>query len=220
MNNYRLAMQNNPRSLNITNSTINTKNVKFVGGAFHYESQQVLRESKSHKVKNTKRAYDPKILEFRQFCDSIYGNDYLAQIVTEEKNFAFLFYQAHRVKKQTKSQRSCTDSGVSRFDHNDYDEVTKQIRQSYEKTDDCPMGDVLGFNMVNQYRCAIKRILREQRDNNANTLKNEDIDSERVTRLMENVKKRKDAVARANFKERFDGEFTPYKMISEVNQIE
>ena len=55
MNNYRLAMQNNPRSLNITNSTINTKNVKFVGGAFHYESQQVLRESKSHKVKNTKR---------------------------------------------------------------------------------------------------------------------------------------------------------------------
>ena len=82
------------------------------------------------------------------------------------------------------------------------------------------MGDYLGFSIVNQYRCAIKRILREQRDKNANTLRNEDIDSERVNRLMDNVKKRKDAVARANFKERFDGEFTPYKMISEVTQIE
>ena len=82
------------------------------------------------------------------------------------------------------------------------------------------MGDYLGFSIVNQYRCTIKRILREQRDNNANTLRNEDIDSERVDRLMENVKKRKDAVSRANYKERFDGEFTPYKMTSEVNQIE
>ena len=93
-------MQHYPRSLNVTNSTSNPNNISFVGGAFHCQSQQVLRESKSIKVGNTNRAYDPKMLEFRQFCDSIYGNDYLAQIVTEEKNFPFLFYQAHREKNQ------------------------------------------------------------------------------------------------------------------------
>ena len=91
---YHRGLQHNPRSLNGTNST-----TSFVGGAFHAQSQQVIRESNSNKIRNTNRAYDPKMLEFRQFCASLYGNDYLAQIVTEEKNFAFLFYQAHREKK-------------------------------------------------------------------------------------------------------------------------
>ena len=65
-----------------------------------------------------------------------------------------------------------------------------------------------------------KKLLRNQRDTGVNMRKNEDIDSERVDRLMENVLQRKHEVARANFKERCDGEFTPYKMISEVGQIE
>ena len=90
---YRRGLQHNPRLANGTNSTSS-----FVGGAFHAQSQQVIRESKSNKVGNTNRAYDPKMLEFRQFCVSLYGNDYLAQIVTEERNFVFLFYQAYREK--------------------------------------------------------------------------------------------------------------------------
>ena len=35
---------------------------------------------------------------------------------------------------------------------------------------------------------------------------------------MGNVGKRKDRVSKANYKQRTDGDFTPYKMISEVNQ--
>ena len=89
-----------------------------------------------------------------------------------------------------------------------------------QDVDDSQIGDVLGFSVVNQYRCAIKKLLRNQRDSGVNFRKNEDIDSERVDRLMKNVVGRKDEVARANFKERCDGEFTPYKMISEVGHIE
>ena len=63
------------------------------------------------------------------------------------------------------------------------------MRENYKKNEEFPMGYFLGFSIVNQYRCGIKRVLREQRDNNANNLRNEDIDSERVNRLMENVKK-------------------------------
>ena len=78
MNNYRRTMQHYLHSLNVTNSTSNPNNVSFIGGAFHCQSQQVLCESKTDKVRNTSRAYDPKMVEFRQFCDSIYGNDYLS----------------------------------------------------------------------------------------------------------------------------------------------
>ena len=182
-------MNQYPRSLTATNIGTSQNNHGFVGGSFHAQSQEVLRESKSNKVGNTNRAYDPKMLEFKQFCNSLYGDDDLSQIVTEEKNFAFLFYQAHREKKSTKARLSCTDLAVSRFDRNDYDEVTNKITETHNRNEELPMGDYLGFSIVNQYRCAIKRILREQRDNNANTLRNEDIDSERVNRLMENVKK-------------------------------
>ena len=100
MNTYCRAMQHYPRLLNVTNSTSNRNNTSFVGGAFHCQSQQVPRESKTNRVKNTNRAYNTKILDFRQFCDIIYGNYYLAQIVTEEEYFACLFYEAHREKKQ------------------------------------------------------------------------------------------------------------------------
>ena len=75
----------------------------YTGGRFHAQLQRVLRDSAIDKVKNTNRAMDPKMLEFKQFCASVYGNQgYLTQIVTEEKAFAFLFYHAYREKKEKK----------------------------------------------------------------------------------------------------------------------
>ena len=117
------------------------------------QSQIVLREGKSNKVTNTNRAYDPKMLEFQQFCHSVYGNTLDAQLVTEERNFAFLYYQAHRVRKDAKSRKSCRDTAVQRFDRSDYDEVMRNVDKDVENSE---IGDVLGFSVVNQYRCAIK----------------------------------------------------------------
>ena len=68
--------------------------------------------------------------------------------------------------------------------------------------DATPVGNLLGFDMVNQYRCAIKKVLCEQRDRNQNRLIKEDVDLESIKRLIDNVKRRKDRVAKANFKER------------------
>ena len=42
---------------------------------------------------------DPKMFEFKQFYTSIYGTDYVAQIVTEEKASTFFFDHAYRVNK-------------------------------------------------------------------------------------------------------------------------
>ena len=66
-------------------------NTNFVGGHLHMQLQRVLKDSAFDKVVNTNRAMDPKMLEFKQFCTSLYGDHYLAQIVTEENAFAFLF---------------------------------------------------------------------------------------------------------------------------------
>ena len=84
---------------------------------------------------------------------------------------------------------------ISKTKENQLDDATSQV-----------VGNLLGLDMVNQYRCAIRKVLCEQRDQNQNKLRKEDIDSERIKRLMDNV-------AKANFNERVDGEFAPYKMI-------
>ena len=47
-----------------------------------------------------------------------------------------------------------------------------------QDVDDSQIGDVLGFSVVNQYRCAIKKLLRNQRNSGVNYRKNDDIDSE------------------------------------------
>ena len=218
-----VGMGPNPLQPGMTVMPIPT-NTNFVGGPLHNQSQRVLKDSAFDKVVNTNRAMDPKMLEFKQFCTSLYGNHYLAQIVTEEKAFAFLFYHAYRVKKGKGQRLSTKDSLVQRFDRADYDKVmlaTTNLGVSTEGGNEAEgIGDVLGWDMVNHYRCAIKRVLRYQKDNNANSLDKEALDSERIVRLLENVAKRKDRVAKANFKERMDGEFTPYKMIAEVTEIE
>ena len=67
------------------------------------QSHRVLQDSIYDKVLNKNRAMDPKILKFNFFCTSLYGTDYLAQIITEEKAFAFLFYHVYQVK------RGCTE---------------------------------------------------------------------------------------------------------------
>ena len=119
---------------------------------------------------------------------------------------------------------STTSSEVQWFNRVDYDKVMHPTNQNLnihltEGTEVEDLGDILGWDMVNNYRCSIKRLLHHQRDSNIKCLRKEDIDSERIARLLYNVKKRKDQVAKANYKERMDGEFTPYKMIGEVNAI-
>ena len=83
-------------------SSQSRNNSSFVGGEYHAQSQRVLKHSDIDKAQNIKRAYDPKVLEFLQFCTSLYGNTPSPRIVDEKNFFAFLFYQAYIERKLKK----------------------------------------------------------------------------------------------------------------------
>ena len=55
---------------------------------------------------NTQEAYDPKALEYRQFCDFRYPTEEAASryILTTEKVYAFMWYQSLRETKKGKKQ--------------------------------------------------------------------------------------------------------------------
>ena len=52
-------------------------------------------------------------------------------------------------------------------------------------------GNVIGFDMVNQYLCAVKEVMGNQRDNSRTTLRNEDLMTDRVKQLLDMVQAKK-----------------------------
>ena len=44
-------------------------------------------------------AYNPKKIEFQEFCDAIYPKEHNPRIVTIEKKFTFMYYTAYRKKE-------------------------------------------------------------------------------------------------------------------------
>ena len=60
-------------------------------------------------------------------------------------------------------------------------------------------GDVLDFDAVNHYLCAVKSLMREQRDEGLVTLQNWDLMSEGMKMLLLLVTERKEKVAKGKF---------------------
>ena len=68
-------------------------------------------------------------------------------------------------------------------------------------------GEVLDFETVNQYVCAVKQLMCTQRSEGLISLNSDDIMTDRLKRIIKEVKTRKNAVTKALFKERIDGEY-------------
>ena len=81
-------------------------------------------------------------------------------------------------------------------------------------------GDVLDFDAINQYICAVKTLILQQRSANLTSLRGDDIMTDRMKVLIKEIKNRRNAVTKALFKERITEEFKPFKMIGEVPRIE
>ena len=64
----------------------------------------------------------------------------------------------------------------------------------------------INHDMLNQYHCAIIKLLTRQRTERANDFQIIDIRDERIMQLMNNVKKRKKVQAKAQFHEKVDNQ--------------
>ena len=81
---------------------------RLVQGVMHVEDQSQLSQqrqwvgqmARATEKPNTKAAYEPKQVEFLEFCDEIYGSTATARHIDEDKVYRFLFYQTHHGKKK------------------------------------------------------------------------------------------------------------------------
>ena len=185
--------------------------MSYTSGQFAAHAQQVLQDDHDGTPENTTRAYKPKANKWVAYCDHTCGADHniLAHVskylVTEEKFFGFLFYQSRRSKRPAGKQvLFCT------IEYNDVMANAEAIATEPR----------IGWSAMNQYRCSILKIYQGQLDNNANNLTKQHLLSNRVMKLLNNVKMRQKHIAKQNFEEKLTSEFAPYAAVNELPQIE
>ena len=174
---------------------------------FEAQGEAVAEEKRINTPKNTISAYEPKGIEFHGFCVSLYGDCPSAELVTPEKVFGFLYYQAHRPKYIVKRK-----SGY--FDREDYDKVIAKVGKHKIEY------DVVGYQVIQQYLGAIRNIHAVQKRIGLVKTESSCLMSDRLKALVKLVGHRKEKVMVALYKERLDGEFQPFTLVDKIPSIE
>ena len=149
---------------------------------FAIQEAKINANAKELCKENTRRAYEPKQKEFLEYCHHKFRNDDNSELITFEKVFGFMIYQCYRTKKDKKWV-----SG-SRFRIADFNEVIGRVNLESEEI----KTNLLDFNMINQYYCAIKDLLLTQNKENDNPLCKADLMTMKMKKLFTIVNGRKE----------------------------
>jgi len=211
--------------------------MSYTSGPFALHAQQVLLEDRASRPNNTRLSYNNRVKEFIQFCEAKYSSESPAQsasTVTEEKLFGFLHYQSRRPLcprrkkssycKRKVGRRSNADEGMDEDlnledDDGIFNEAEYDFYMQPENINFCARKPV-GYSVINHYMCAILDLHQQQIDNGCNNITKEQLRSNRIRKLLANVKVRKTTIARENFEERLTGEFSPYTSVNEIPRLE
>lgn len=180
----------------------------------------------SIRPKNTGKAYDPKVLEFREFCSKVYPQNAatpeLAFLVNANNVYAFLWYQAYRSKKSRKGKKRKKGDDDNHFDYADYQDVRAKYATpaGAQATTTAIPDNACGFSILKSYISAIKGLWHEQQAENANSHSWESIRNLNVINLLKWVKARVPALKRQNYAEKLDHTFAPYLYAQHVKSIE
>jgi hypothetical protein len=179
--------------------------MSFVNGIYAEQAQSVLNESNKNRKRNTQLAYDPKVEEFKLFCEYKYSTKPFPHCVTEEKVFGFLYFQAYRDLRRRGPQFSFKE-----FDVAGYERVMSGYKSSKP----------IEYDQLNQYLCSLLKLWRDQKDMGSNNVLKEDLRSDRVERLLEVVKHRKKNIDKENFEEKLESDFIPFLQVERIPLIE
>ena len=142
------------------------------------------------RVGNTQKAYDPKVQEFREFCDSLYGAHpaETRYTVDQERVLSFMIYVAFREqktrgKKKTKGLFSMTSQ---------WNRICCQLKESgggmsTEVFKKLEPDNGVGYAVVNTTKSALKTYWSQQVEDHVNTHTEDSIFCCSVKRLIKYV---------------------------------
>ena len=96
----------------------------------HETSILINNQTKKAGQDNTALAYESKIIEFKQYCHSVFASEgALAEIVTPDKAFGFVLYNAFCQKIKSTGRKKRGDGSVIRFDRSNYNLVGSYLHK-------------------------------------------------------------------------------------------
>ena len=121
------------------------------------------------------------------------------------KVFGFMFYVANRKKKKSKGK-------AGTFDKEDFDATMLYT--------DVDIVDTVGPECVNQYLCAIRRLVQEQQEEGLIPLQKIDLMTTKMKDLIDDVNGRGERNLKKHFKERMTSDFEPYRILNDLPKLE
>ena len=167
----------------------------------------VAEQKRNNEGANTKKAFDPKIAEFKSYLECIYRAEFPDTwfLTNPEKVFGFMYYQANRTKRKGRNK-------IGFFDKTDFENTMAFV--------DDDTRDVIGPQAVNQYICAIRKYAQQQFDDGLIEYRREDLMTSKLKDLIHGVNNRCERVLKKQFKERITDDFEPYRLLSDIPKIE
>jgi hypothetical protein len=208
-------------SSSTSNNDVTNTNTQTYGEVARFQQSEVVNRLYNENIKlNTVKSYEPRVMEFREYCDYVFSDlgPERWYTVTHEKVYPFMFYQCFREKKPHASQRSSNFY----FNHEDYIAIHHKyssltVNQPVEYPKAC-----LGIEeSVMSYKAAIQKFHADQRDARINNCSwQDDVWLAKCEKLLNVVKGQKQRVKKSGYAEKVDHEMSPYGALDTIDQIE
>lgn len=186
--------------------------------------QLVLHIREESRPDNTRKAQDPKVLEYFQFCDIEYPHDPYRHILSCGPVYRFMWYQCFREQRKkggTKAQRVSRADG-NYFEAEEYNEVMKEFNQGPAAIlASRPMPrKPIGKCTFDAYKAVFRKIYKVQIAKRVLATPWDQIWQMGLDELASHVKERVPLMKKATFAEKLDGEFAPYMIVEHYPDIE
>ena len=174
---------------------------------------------------NTAKQMDPKVAEFKQYCELVYPSDPYKYHLDYRKVYRFMWYQAFREKKCPSANRKARERGEI-FDLEAYKEIMSKYESEDAIQNPVPVEEMplptnpIGHSTFNIYKAVMKHMYKEQVANHTTSLNWDQIWQLGFEALENHVKERAPLVKKATYQEKINGEFAPYTVVENYDIIE
>jgi hypothetical protein len=168
---------------------------------------------------NTKKAYDPKIKEYEEFCDKVHGDDKHKYMLTETKVLQFMYYLSYRDQKKRGRRKKSDPKANEKFDLEIFNTLMEEARAGILPNPKRP----IAWQTFGVYKAVFRRIHASQVANygQAGGVRGfEFIWTKSVQDIHKHVIKRRPLVKKMNHDEKIPSSFEPYQLVEKYEEIE
>ena len=184
--------------------------------------QGVHRMLEAELPENTRKAINPKMREFLQFCKTVYAGIGNNTILTDDNVYRFMSYVAFREKRKRGGKKK-EGNNDKIFDFEEYKQVMSSISSVNASglVANCPQPDQpVGKASFDLYKATIKRIYHIQKSKGHLVANWDDLWTDHCKNLKKIVYERAPKLKKANYEEKVDATFQPYIMVERFPDIE